>query len=297
MVPMITPFKDDYQIDMESVERIIENFIAGDSKTLLFGTTGETASITQRQKNEYVKEVMKKFEGRTQIYAAVSDNSFEDAVTAAKTYIDAGVEAVVVLLPGYYPITADQMLNYYEKFAENINGPMFLYNIPATTHLSITLDVIDKLSYHERIIGLKDSERDYERLTSSIDLWKDRDDFSHFIGWGAQCFNGMWLGSDGIVPSTGNFTTSVYKDMYQAVLKGNKEKGELAQEISMEISAVYQKNKILSESLPALKVMMSEAGLCGTDVLLPFTKLPEDEESKIRNITSELIDKYKLKWI
>lgn len=294
---MITPFTENEKIDEGAVEKIIENFIASDSSPLLFGTTGETASLTQSQKTEYAELVMKKFGTKTKVYTAISDNSFEDALNAAKTYFDLGVEAIVVLLPGYYPITVDQMQNYYETFADSIDGQMFLYNIPATTHLSIPLDVLDNLSRHERIIGLKDSERDYDRLTKSIDLWKDRDDFSHFIGWGAQCFNGMWLGSDGIVPSTGNFDIKVYKNMYDAVVEGEKEKGERAQEISMEMAAVYQKDKILSQSLPALKVMMNEAGLCGTNVKLPFTQLTKAEEEIIRKQTKQLIEKYNLNWL
>jgi len=297
IVPMITPFTEDGKVDEGSAEKIINNFIHNGSEVLLFGTTGETASIPQAVKTKYVETVTKKFKGRTKIYTAISDNCFEDAVNAANTYFDLGVEAVVVLLPGYYPITPDQMLAYYEKFVESINGPMFLYNIPATTHLSIPIDVIEKLSHHERIIGVKDSERDYQRLEDAHRLWKDREDFSHFIGWGAQCFNGMWLGSDGIVPSTGNFDLSCYKKMYDAVLNGDKETGEKMQQVSMEISEVYQKDKILSQSLPALKVMMNEAGLCGTKILTPFTQLPENVEENIRSKTRDLVKKYNLTWI
>lgn len=296
IVPMISPFTNEGRIDETAVEKIIQNFSDNNCETLLFGTTGETASIQQSIKTKFVELAAKKYSGQTKIYTAISDNCFDDAVTNAKTYLDLGVEAVVVLLPGYYPLTADQMLNYYEKFAEGINGSMFIYNIPATTHLSIPLEVIEKLSYHEKIVGVKDSERDMNRLEKSIELWKDRKDFSHFIGWGAQCFNGMWMGSDGIVPSTGNFTTKVYKDMYAAVLNRDKEKGELTQEISMEISGVYQKDKILSQSLPALKVMMNQAGLCGKNVLLPFTRLPQHEEETIQKQTKELIEKYELNW-
>ncbi len=64
----------------------------------------------------------------------------------------------------------------------------------------------------------------------------------------------------------------------------------------MEIAEIYQKDKILSQSLPALKVMMNEVGLCGTKVLLPFTQLDKEEEDKIRKQTREIVDKYNLKW-
>lgn len=296
IIPAVTPFDDDGKIDTPAIERIIENFKANDCETLLFGTTGETASIPQSAKTKVVA-ALQKCADQCRIYVAISDNCFEDAVTAANRYFDSGVEAVVVLLPGYYPLTHDQMLNYYECFVKEIHGKMFIYNIPATTHMSIPLKVIEKLSYHERIIGLKDSERDFDRLKQSIELWSNRDDFSYFIGWGAQSFNGLWSGVDGIVPSTGNFNASVYKDMYQAVIKKDKENGNLCQNISMEVATVYQKDKILGQSLPALKVMMNEAGLCEKRVLLPFTRLPENEEMQIHEQTRYLIDKYDLTWI
>ncbi len=296
IVPMITPFKDDGKIDERAVENLLNYFINHKSDVLIFGTTGETASIQQNQKTKSFENIVKKYEGKLKIYAGVSDNSFEDAVSAANTYLDLGAEAVVVLLPGYYPITSDQMLNYYEKFADQIKGKMFIYNIPATTHLSIPIEVIEKLSHHENIIGVKDSERDLERMKKSIELWKEREDFSHFVGWGAQCFNSLMHGSDGIVPSTGNFDLSFYNKLLIAVDESNSKDGENFQDITMEISAVYQKDKILSQSLPALKVMMNEAGLCGTNVLLPFTQLPKNEEKQIRVQTRELIDKYNLTW-
>lgn len=297
IVPIVTPFTDDGKIDEPAMIRIIENFRNNDCETLLFGTTGETASIPQSIKTKIVKTMVKKYSDQSRIYVAISDNCFQDAITAANTYFDSGVEVVVVLLPGYYPIIPDQILNYYENFAERIQGKMFIYNIPATTHLSIPLEVIDELSHHEKIIGLKDSERDYDRLLRSIELWKNRRDFSHFVGWGAQYFNGLWRGSDGIIPSTGNFNTPVYKEMYQAVSENDKEKGEFYQTITMEIAEVYQKDKILSQSLPALKIMMNEAGLCGKKVMLPFTQLPKNEEKKIREQTRHLINKYNLTWI
>ncbi len=296
IVPVVTPFTDKEKIDIPALEKIIENLNNNDCETLLCGTTGETASMGQSFKTKIVATVVKKF-SQSRIFVAISDNCFKDAVTAANRYFDIGVEAVVVLLPGYYPLTTDLMLNYYENFVKAIQGKMFIYNIPATTHLSIPLNVIDKLSYHERIIGLKDSERDYDRLLKSIELWKTREDFSYFIGWGSQSFNGLWNGCDGIVPSTGNFNAFVYKEMYQAVRENDKEKGERDQNISMEIAKVYQKDKILSQSLPALKVMMNEAGLCGKKVLLPFTQLAENDDRSIRKQTRHLIEKYELNWI
>lgn len=294
IVPMITPFTDMGEIDDSALERMFQFFIRQRADVLLFGTTGETASIDQAVKQAAIKKILSKYSDQLRIYVGISENAFDDAAQTANIGLDSGAEAVVVLLPGYYPIHRDQMLYYFENFVQAINGDMFIYNIPATTHLSIPLDVIEYLSYHERIIGVKDSERDLDRLIRSIDLWRQREDFSHFIGWAAQSFNGLNLGSDGIVPSTANFNLTAYNALYEAALDGDRGKGELNQSISMEISEIYQKDRILSQSLAALKIMMNEIGLCGTKVLLPFTQLPFEEEEQIRKKTRNIIEKHQL---
>jgi dihydrodipicolinate synthase/N-acetylneuraminate lyase len=295
IIPLVTPFTEDLKIDTSAAVKIIESFTNNNAKPLIFGTTGESASIPEELKVKFLNDIKKEFSDKIKIYAVISDNCMFNSIEAAKKYFDLGIDTTVALLPSYYHLTQAQILNYFEQLIEKIPGKLFIYNIPATTHISISLDVIDKLSRHERIVGVKDSERDLERLKESIHLWKDREDFSHFVGWGAQCFNAMWEGSDGIIPSTGNFSPSVFKDMYEAVLEGEKKKGEIAQDISMEISAIYQKNKTLGESLAALKVMMNEIDLCGTTMMPPLTELDEKETSLLRETTREIIKKYNLK--
>jgi len=186
------------------------------------------------------------------------------------------------------------MLKYYEDLANSINGPLLIYNITATTHMSIPLDVVDQLSYHENIVGLKDSERDEERLDRSIEMWKDREDFSHLIGWAGKSLYGLSKGSDGIIPSTGNFSPGLYYQLYKAVLENDIEKAEKLQIQTDEISTIYQKDKILTEALPALKVMMNHINLCEKNVLSPFIKTSTEESAAIIEKTKEIIDRFNL---
>ena len=95
------------------------------------------------------------------------------------------------------------MYNYYKNLADNIKGPLMLYNIKATTHMSIPVEIIRRLSMHPNIVGLKDSERDLERMEACISISKGREDFAYFCGWAAQSAHSLELGADGIVPSTG----------------------------------------------------------------------------------------------
>ena len=248
-----------------------------------------------KKRGKTVKAIVDAVNGRALVYAGISSNSSEESIEAAKEYFGYGADAAVAHLPSYYPLTPDHMLRYYETLADNIEGELLLYNIPSTTHLSVPLNVVEKLSRHEKIAGLKDSERDLERLETAIGMFKDRKDFSHLIGWGAQCSHGLLLGSDGLVPSTGNFVPGMFKEMYDTAAAGDKENAQRLQDETDEISRVYQKDKILSQSLAALKLIMNKMDLCGPHVLPPLMKLSGEEEENVLKNFEIVKNKYQLR--
>lgn len=283
IVPMITPFTSDGKVDEAAVEKILQHFIEADVSAFILGTTGEASSVPEPEKIRFVEFTTKNFLGKIPLYVGISSNCFETSVQLARRYYDLGAENFVAHPPYYYPLNADQLFRYYQNLIDSIPGNLIVYNITATTHISIPLDVIEKLSYHDRIIGAKDSERDINRLKRSVEMWKDRPDFSHFIGWGAQCGPGLLLGSDGLVPSTGNIIPEIYRELYSAALQGDKKLAGELQEKTMVVSAIYQKNRILSQSLAALKIIMNHFGWCRPDVLPPLLNLDETERQKIIN--------------
>ena len=128
-----------------------------------------------------------------------------------------------------------------------------------------------------------------ERLNQSIDLWCDRSDFSHFLGWAAQSVYALQKGSDGIVPSTGNLVPNLYRDLYESVINNKYSESEKYQIITNRISEIYQKDKGLNQSIPALKYIMSLYDLCQPFVMPPFNELDDDEKNSIKEmITNEL---------
>jgi 4-hydroxy-tetrahydrodipicolinate synthase len=281
VVPMITPFTEDGKIDLEAAKRVAEHIVAGGASAFVLGTTGEAASVPNSQRAAFVEATVQQTAGRTFTYAGIASNCFADSVEAAKRYFDVGVDVVVANLPSYYPLVADHMLRFYERLVESISGPLVVYNITITTHMSIPLDVVDKLSSHPRIVGYKDSERNEERFKEAIGMWKDREDFSHFTGSAALSTMAVLLGSDGLVPSTGNFVPDVYVELFQAAVAGDEAKAQELQEKTNELGRIYQKGRVLSQSLPALKVIMHELGLSGEAVLPPMLKPGAEEKADI----------------
>jgi dihydrodipicolinate synthase/N-acetylneuraminate lyase len=149
--------------------------------------------------------------------------------------------------------------------------------------------VVDELSYHPNIFGLKDSERNIERLDESIRLWGEREDFDFLIGWAPMAAYGLQKGADGIVPSTGNISPELYVRLIQAVEHGEMDAAFALQEVTDRISALYQKERSLSQSIPALKTLMNWKGLCSGEVLPPMNNMSNlEKESYLAEVTPEL---------
>ena len=281
VVPMVTPVTQDGQLDVRAVKRIIDLFAYNKVSPLLMGTTGEGNSVSREDGQILVETAVKAADGRILIYAGLTGNCFAEQVRQAEVYTALGADVIVATLPTYYALTPEQMYEYYQTLADCIKGPLMLYNILATTHMSIPVDIIKRLADHPNIVGLKDSERDLVRMAQCIEIAKGRDDFAYFCGWAAQSAHSLELGGDGIVPSTGNFVPEMFQQLYEAAVNGDMETANRLQDKTNEIAKLYQNDRTLGQSLTALKVMMQTKGLCEPWMLMPLTRLSLFEERAI----------------
>ncbi|UCH14709.1 MAG: dihydrodipicolinate synthase family protein [Bacteroidales bacterium] len=284
IVPMVTPFKEDLSIDIQAVKKILDTFLKTNISPFILGTTGESVSVSGKQKARLVKSVVEQVNKKVAVYAGISENCLQESVDRARMYYDMGIDAAVAHLPYYYPISPDQMISYYEKLADSIPCPLFLYNNPFTTKISIPLEIIDQLSYHSNIVGVKDSERDMERLDHSIMLWRYRSDFIFLAGWAEHSAYSLLNGAEGVVPSAGNLIPDYYRDLYEMTIKGKETEAYDLQDKINQISELCQKDKNISESIPILKTMMSAFDLCQPFVAPPMANLGTKVQIQVKAI-------------
>lgn len=289
VIPAVTPLTAGHKLDHAAVEKIFLNFYKNNVQPFILGTTGESASLTSEIKKEYLQLASSLKKPGTILYAGISSNCLQESIDLAKQSFDAGVDVVAATLPSYYTLSEYQVTEYFEQLAEGVPGPLIIYNIPATTHMSIPLDIIDKLSHHENIVGSKDSERSEGRLKESIDLWSKREDFSHFVGWAAKSAEALLSGS-GLIPSTGNLYPAVYNEMYKAAKNGDTGKVNRLQKLSDTLGNLYQAGRTLGESLWALKYVMKQVDLCEPYVMPPLRSMQAEEENKLKSELQEIID-------
>ncbi len=283
VVPMVTPVTHNGDVDLKAVERIIENFALNNVSALIMGTTGEGNSVSTDQGARMIETAARVSAGRVLIYAGLCGTCWSEQLRAAKLFAEAGADVIAATLPSYYALTPDQMYEYYKNLSENISIPLMLYNITITTHMSIPLDVIERLSHLPNIVGLKDSENDLERMEQALKMFAKRDDFAYFCGCAANSARAMKLGADGIVPSVGNYAPKLYNDLFEAALRGDFNEAERLQQLTIDMGKVNTAGLTLGQSLAGLKVIMKQYGLCETYMLPPLTELDSTTTERIKS--------------
>jgi len=288
VVPLVTPLTSRLLLDEDAVVRLVQRMTEGTCQSFIMGTTGEAPSLPMSLRLRYI-ELSAKQKRFGDLYVGISSFCIEDSIQLARHAADHGADAVVATLPYFFPLTREQILGYYTTLADKSPLPLIMYNIPVTTHVSLPLDLMDALSHHPNIAGFKDSEQNDPRLMEALSLWRDRTDFSHFMGSAARSAMALENGSDGIVPSAGNLEPGWYAKLYAHATTG-KDAGHY-QRITDELGMVYQRERTLGESLWALKEMLHLHGLCTSHMMPPLTKGNEAESELLKNAYTAFTEK------
>ena len=281
VVPMVTPVTQDGRIDTAAVARIVDRLASHQVAPLLMGTTGEGNSVSQRQGVELIAAAASAAQGRVTLYAGLPGCCVSEQLESARLFVEAGADVIAATLPSYYALTPEQMYAYYEGMADRLPVPLMLYNIDKTTHMSIPLDVIERLSHHPNIAGLKDSENNVPRLQEALALFGGHEGFSYFCGCAANSTVALCHGADGIVPSIGNYAPQAFQALFEAAVSGEVERAQQLQQLTNDLAKANTQGLTLGQSLAGLKLIMHEHGLCDPYMLPPLTRLAPETEALV----------------
>ncbi len=282
VVPMVTPLTSRGEVDLEAAGRITDHIASAGASLFILGTTGEGPSMHTQARGPFIDTVVKQNLGRSLICVGISDHCFEVSLEQAHLSAELGADLVVAHLPSYYPLSEREMTEYFMNLADQVPLPLVIYNMPITTRMSLPLSVVELLSHHPNIIGIKDSENDLKRLQDSLARWKDRADFKHLTGCTVLSYTALSMGADGIVPSPGNVLPSLYCRLCEAVQNGDNKEAQRLQTRSDDISAIFHKNRLLCHSLPLLKAMMHALDFCEPYVLPPLETATAEQLERVK---------------
>lgn len=217
-VAMVTPFFEDGSLDIESACRLANKLVDdGCDAIILSGTTGESPTTHQPEKNLLTKEIRNTVGNRAMIICGAGSNDTAHAVRIAKGAVENGADALLVVAPYYNRPSQEGLYQHVCAVAETTDLPVMLYDIPGRTGLAFEDETLLRLSDIENIKGVKDATgnvpRGFERMAQT--------GLEYYSGDDSLNFDWLAHGASGVVSVVGHVAAKSYAEMVAEVDAGN----------------------------------------------------------------------------
>ena len=158
IVAMITPFHDDGSVNFEALTFLLERQITeGTDAILTLGTTGEYSTMSHEEDAAVVEHTVRVVNGRVPVIVGSGSNSTATQKEMSLRYQDMGADALLLIAPYYNKANAEGMYQHFIAAADAVDIPCLLYNVPGRTGCSIPVEVVEQLSQHPQIVGIKEA--------------------------------------------------------------------------------------------------------------------------------------------
>ncbi|HSJ69750.1 MAG TPA: 4-hydroxy-tetrahydrodipicolinate synthase [Anditalea sp.] len=278
-VAMVTPFKEDFTIDYQASERLINYLIDGGADYLVIqGTTGETATLSKEEKRKVLAHVIEINNGRLPIVYGIGGNNTQSLLDEIKSTDFTGVDAILSVSPYYNKPSQEGIIAHYKAIADHSPVPVILYNVPGRTMSNLTADTTLTLSKHPNIIGIKEASGNLEQCMN-IMLKKDKD-FLLISGDDLLTTALNALGGIGVISVLAN----AYPSMFKKISQGDAQLSREATFSLLEINPfMYEEGNPVG-----IKNLLKHLGVCGDQVRLPLLKASALLDQKIKEASKAL---------
>jgi 4-hydroxy-tetrahydrodipicolinate synthase len=268
---MVTPFDQEKEIDYEATERLIEHLIInGTDYLVVLGTTGESATLSDKEKKSFVKFVIKKTNERVPIVVGIGGNNTDHVIETIEDYDYDGIDAILSVTPYYNKPTQKGLELHYRAIASKSPLPIILYNVPGRTGVNMTAETTLKLAHEvPNIIGVKEASGNMAQITYIL---RDRpEDFLVISGDDGLTLPLLSIGGDGVISVVGNAFPRQFSQMVKLGLQGDFAGARKIHTRIMEII-----DALFAEGSPGgVKAALTIQGIIENNLRLPLAPISE----------------------
>jgi dihydrodipicolinate synthase/N-acetylneuraminate lyase len=288
--PIVTPLSGRDTLDTEGLERLVERLVAGGVNGLfILGTTGEGPSLSYQLRREMVSQTCRIVRNRVPVLVGITDTSFVESLALARHGETSGAAAVVLAPPYYLPEAQPELIEYLEHLVPELPLPLFLYNMPALTKVTIEPDTVRRAMDHQQIIGLKDSSGQMIYFHQIIGLLSHRPDWTLLVGPEELLADAVFAGGHGGICGGANLFPELYVALYEAARVHQTERVRALHAQVMRISnSLYRVGRHSSAIIKGIKCGLAHLGVCDDYMAEPFHRFREPERSEVKEIVDHL---------
>ena len=268
-VAIVTPFKDNNEVDYDSFRKLIEfNIANGTDAIIVCGTTGEASTLSHEEHLECIRFCTEVVNKRVPVIAGTGSNCTETAIYLSKEAEKFGVDALLVVTPYYNKATQKGLISHYTAIANNVSLPIIMYNVPSRTGCNIAPETAVYLAKNvDNIVAIKEASGNISQVAKlmslangCIDLYSGNDD---------QVVPILSLGGIGVISVIANIAPQQTHDMVAAYLDGDINKA-----MDLQLNSIELCDALFCEVNPIpVKKAVELMGFCGGSLRMPLTEM------------------------
>jgi 4-hydroxy-tetrahydrodipicolinate synthase len=272
---MVTPFRSDGALDIDGAQSLARHLVdAGNDGLVISGTTGESPTTTDEEKDRLLRAVVEAVGDRTTIVAGVGSYDTAHTVETAKRAEAAGADALLVVTPYYSRPPQSGLIEHFTKAADSTGLPVMLYDIPVRTGVPIHTETLVRLAEHPRIVAVKDAKDDVGETSWVL----ARTDLAYYCG--TDMLNLPWLaiGAVGFVSVVSHVATPQLVELLEAWDTGDV---SACRAIHRSLLPIYT-GMFRTQGAILAKAALRLLGLPGGPVRSPLVDATEDQITALK---------------
>ena len=284
-VALITPFKADESVDYDALMRMVDYLVQNNTDFLcVLGTTAETPTLTEEEKQKIKRMVIERVHGRIPILLGLGGNNTRAIVDALKNDDFTGVDAVLSVVPYYNKPSQEGIYQHYKAIAEaRPDMPIVLYNVPGRTGVNMTAETTLRVARDfKNVIAVKEASGN---ITQMDDIIKNKPHtFDVISGDDGITFPLITLGAIGVISVIGNAFPREFSRMVRLALQG-----DYANALTIHHKFAELFKLLFVDGNPAgVKAMLNAMGMVENKLRLPLVPTRITTFEAMRTILNEL---------
>ena len=275
LVALVTPMTADEAIDLPAWQRLIEfHIVHGTAGVVVGGTTGESATLTEAELLQLVREAQAVAAGRLQVIAGAGLSSTAATLDRVRALAPLRPDGLLVVTPAYVKPTQEGLFRHYAAVAAASDLPVILYNVPGRTGVDLLPTTVGRLAALPNIVALKEAVAGPARVR---ELRAAAPDLAVLSGDDPTAREAILAGAVGVISVTANIAPRGMADMIAAARRGDAAR---AAELDGRLAGLHTALFLEPNPIPA-KWALARMGLMGEGIRLPLTPLSPEVQPKV----------------
>ncbi|MGV3127896.1 4-hydroxy-tetrahydrodipicolinate synthase [Staphylococcus sp. IVB6181] len=273
-VALTTPFTDN-EVDYEALEQHVQYLLDNNIQAIVVnGTTAENPTLTQDEKEQVLKAVIKQVDGKAAIIAGTGTNSTQKSLDASLRAKELGADGIMLITPYYNKTSQRGLIAHFTTIANAVELPVVLYNVPSRTNMTIEVETMVELAKNPYIVALKDATNDFDYHRAL----KERLDLSEFTLYSGNDDNVVRYyaeGGHGVISVVANVIPGDFQALYEKA-----KRGEAIDKDFEPISRLLNALSVDVNPIP-IKALTAVEGFGKYEVRLPLVTLEESDRKQL----------------